>query len=777
VRGLGERYSSALLNGSPLPSPEPLQRVVPLDLFPSSILANVLVQKTYSANFPGEFGGGVIALTTINVPVRPFLSIGLSTGGNTETTLKDGIGYFGSETDWLGFDDGTRELPDELRLALQTGRRINETNFTSDELRRIGTSFVNAPLNLLQKIEPEPNFGLDVSAGVSADTGLGRFGVVGVIGYDNSWSTRTGVQQVGTLDQGQLRPIADYDFTSTQQNVDFNALLGFGLEADDHEIRFTNLFVRSTIKEARIREGVDTLFSSNLVRDDFTEFFVRTLVSHQLTGEHEFGDLSFDWRAAYAKASRDSPYEKRLQFEQSPQDQRFRTDARRNRNQTRFSEIEDQVWSGGFDLGYRFTPRPDVELNVSTGYAYLDNDRNFESREFRFIAEEPLSANQQLQRPDFFFADPNIGPNALQIVETTGQEGAAAFDAQLEVHAAYVQGDLELGENIRASAGVRYEDGEQIVRPFDLFGGTTPIIGTRQEQQYYLPAATLTYLFADGDMQVRFGASKTIARPQFRELAPSQFIDVDTDRVFFGNPFLRDSELTNYDARYEWYFGARQFLTAGLFFKTIDSPVEQILNVQGGEVQTTFLNAPKADLYGAEVEVRKYFELPRTLLLIGSKRFLVGANYTFTRSELKVEDGDVVFPFSRGGEGVAATDFFIDGQSLQGQSDHLANLQLGLEDRETGSQATLLLNYASERVSARGGALPDALQDPGVQLDLNVRKAFKVMGREFTLGFEARNLLDEDSEEFQELGGDRIDLNRFDLGRSFSISFGATFGG
>ncbi|MBW3618039.1 MAG: trypsin-like peptidase domain-containing protein, partial [Proteobacteria bacterium] len=471
VRGLGERYSSALLNGSPLPSPEPLQRVVPLDLFPSSILANVLVQKTYSPQFSGEFGGGVIALTTTSVPTRPFLSMGVSIGGNTETTGKEGLGYYGGDYDWTGFDDGTRDQPDELKLAQRTGQRINSSNFSSAELATIGRSFVNAPLNLLQKIKVDPNLGFDLSAGTSADLGWGRAGVVAVLGYDNGWQTRRGVQQEGTLDQGRLLPITDYDFTSTQNNVDVNALLGFGLEWGEHELRFTNLFVRSTQKEARIRQGVDSRFSSDVIRDDFTEWFARTLVNHQLTGEHRLGELDLGWRAAYAKASRDSPYEKRIRFELDPSDNRFRTDARRQQNRTRFSEIEDQVLSAGLDASYPLEFAGDREVTLSTGYAYLDNDRNFELRDFRFEAPTGLTRNQQLQRPDFFFSDFNLGPNGLQLVETTGSEGAAAYDAELEVHAVYGAAEIELGEALRGSVGLRLEDGRQSVRPFDLFGG------------------------------------------------------------------------------------------------------------------------------------------------------------------------------------------------------------------------------------------------------------------------------------------------------------------
>ena len=121
VRGLGERYSSALLNGGALPSPEPLQRVVPLDLFPASILNRVSVQKTYSAEYPAEFGGGVVDLETVAVPREGFLSVGISTGGNSETTFKKGFTHYGSDTEVFGYDDGTRDVPDALKAAIATG--------------------------------------------------------------------------------------------------------------------------------------------------------------------------------------------------------------------------------------------------------------------------------------------------------------------------------------------------------------------------------------------------------------------------------------------------------------------------------------------------------------------------------------------------------------------------------------------------------------------------------------------------------------------------------
>jgi outer membrane receptor protein involved in Fe transport len=106
-------------------------------------------------------------------------------------------------------------------------------------------------------------------------------------------------------------------------------------------------------------------------------------------------------------------------------------------------------------------------------------------------------------------------------------------------------------------------------------------------------------------MQLRLHASKTIARPQFRELAPQQYSDPETDRTFFGNQFLTDSELLNAEARYEWYFARDQRLSLAGFYKKIDRPIEAVAFQQGGTFFTTFANAPEATLYGAELELQK----------------------------------------------------------------------------------------------------------------------------------------------------------------------------
>ena len=775
VRGLGERYSSAMLNGSPLPSPEPLQRVVPLDLFPSNILAGVTVQKTYSVSYPGEFGGGVIDLRTVGTPNEPFFTLKFSAGANTETTGQESLFYYGSRTDFTGFDDGTRDVPTQLGGAFASGNRIVAgPNFSDTTLRQIGQSLVNAPLRLLQRDDTPGNFGFEATAGTSTETGIGTLGGLFVVGYDNSWKTRQGVQQEGRLDAGVLEPYADYQFESNQNDINLNGLAALSLEDETNEIKWTNLYVRSTTKEARIRAGFNDL-AGNVVRDDYSEWFVRQLYSSQLAGEHEFGaegEWEFSWRAAYAHTSRDAPYETRFGYGQRP-DGTFVHNIQSNR--ISFSELSDDLVSGGADVKYTL-PLSDLrELVFSAGVATFDNDRTSEQRSLRFTAPGGLTSEQVESRVDYLFSDFNIGP-VLQLEEVTGSNGAAAFDGNLQVDAAYVQVDGEVMPLVNLTLGVRYEDGVQTVTPRDLFGGSTGFVPTKIEEQYVLPAGTVTWNFAE-DMQLRAGASKTIGRPQFRELAPQQYTDTESDRTFIGNPYLVDTEITNYDIRYEWYFARDQYFTAGLFYKELEKPIESSVVDQGASISQTFLNAPSATVQGFEVEAKKFFEFPENgMSFIASKRWLVQANYTFSDSEVTVEAGDTVISQNSLGVAQPASFYIVDGSRLQGQSEHVANLQFGWEDDVDQSQATIIVNYVSERSSARGRpGEPDLIQDPGDFVDFVYRQDFTAMGRDLGFSLELRNLLGTEFDEFQELNGNKILINNYELGTTGSISLTARF--
>jgi len=785
VRGLGERYSSAILNGSPLPSPEPLQRVVPLDLFPASILSQVMVQKSYSAEFPGEFGGGVIQLSTLNLPDESFLEFGVGIGANMETTLATGYTHDGGEADIFGFDDGTRKIPNQLKEAILASRRVDATldlypQLTNgQELQRIGQSFENAKLNLIQVNDSIPgNLSFDLSGGLRSDFDTFSLGLIGVLGFSNGWETEDGIQQEGRIDGGVLTPKSDYNYTSTDNKVGWDGLFGVGLQfGEDHRIDWTNLWIRRTDKRTYRRFGFDELAGENVL-DERTAWYERTLSSTQLDGKHHFDALELGWRAAYSRTERDAPYERQMRYIFDETIDRYLHDTSRATNRWEFSELLDEMNSAGVYAKYSFPlPIPDVrDMELSAGIDWFDNTRTATSRAFRFVASDlPLAVQQS--RPDFLFSDFNINPDRLVIRETTGSSGAAAYDAQLEVNAAYIKADFEPIPYFRVAVGGRWEDGTQSVSPRSLFlGEAQPAQPPVREEEYFLPAGTMTWNFAD-DWQLRFGASQTIGRPQFRELAPQQYLDPDSDRLFIGNPFLTDTEMTNFDTRLEHFFGPNQFFTLGAFYKDMDKPIESVVAEQGATIQQTYLNAPKAILFGAEAEIRTVFVEPfPDMFFLGGKDIFLQSNYTWSDSEVQVKAGDVVFPLSGAGAPEPALNYIIDGSRLQGQSEHVFNFQLGWEDPVAQDQATLILTYVSERSSARGRpGEPDFIQEPGTILDFVYRKEFDAYGRPLSLTFKAQNLLDEDYLEHQEFGGGEVIVNQYKLGVAYSLGLSTKF--
>jgi TonB-dependent receptor len=786
VRGLGERYSLALLNGLPIPSPDPLRRVVPLDLFPTSVLASSVVQKSYSVSFPGEFGGGAINLTTRAVPKEPFFTVGGSIGGNTATTGQLGYVYSGGRFDWTGFDDGGRALPAGLQAAQNAGTALAVgQNFSLRQLQDITASLTNAQTNLIFSNNNIPaNWGANIEGGRAFDVGDTRIGFVFAAGFSQNWQTKAGKQQlsggvaIGPGGEQQLNADQDFDFRATEMHSVLNGLFSIGAEFGDHKIRFANVYVNDTIKEARIQAGIDDINvgRDRLLQRNATALFRRQLIDTQLVGEFKFDDLTVDVRGTYANSKRLSPYERFNNYAFSTEFNDFVNDLRSpgQSSLVAFSRLNEDLWGGGLDLGYKIRGGP-FPIRLTAGYAYSDATRLSDRFDYRYQSNAALPGAVTQQRPDFLLSDFNVFTYGI-ILNTTSTV-APRYQAELTTHAGYGQIEIEPADGVQVVAGVRYEDGRQNVTPVDVFNsnpGSAFNLPTDINEDYWLPALTVTWNFAE-DMQLRLAASKTIARPQFRELAPQPYFDTESDRLSFGNQFLTNSELTNIEGRYEWYFGRDQRVAVGGFFKNIDRPIDAIAFVQGGTFQTTFANAPNARLYGAELEVVKYFSLSALGQFFETRRFLASANYTFTNSSIRVRAGDITrFPLS--GEVVPATDIFRNGLPLTGQSDHVANLQLGFQDEDSLSEQTLLINYASNRVAFRGpSGQPDLVEKPGLIVDLIVRQGFKLAGKQLELKLEGRNLTNRAYQEFQTLNNSRIDTNTWVRGRTFQASISATF--
>ena len=778
VRGLGDRYSLALLNGSPLPSPEPLRRAIPLDLFPTNIVASSLVQKTYSPSFTGEFGGGVINLTTLSLPKTPFFSLSAGTGGDTETTRNLAYDYYGSKYDWTGFDQGNRDIPPALAGFFASGARMSSGSVDTGEIAK---ELVNRRNGLVQRVDEAPfNFSANANAGNAWILGNdSRLGLIAAAGYSNDWRTRDIVEQTpGSADLSVIDK--DYQRVATDNRLVGNGMLGLSYEfGEGNKLRWTNFYVHDTLKHTSLargrqnnqRAGADYLEQS-------TGWYERELLSTQLTADFNVDRLSIGARASYSESQRDAPFEigigyQRSNVEADPFGNQFinRLDNGNTGFATAaFSNLNETLKSAGADLTWDFGP----SFKATAGYDYTQTERDSTRREFQIIAPSSFPTAVAALRADYLLGPAVIDAFDISLVETT--ESDPAFAAELLTNAAYLQFQANLGDRWDLSFGARHERGEQSVRPLQVFDTLTNSgASTNLDNDYVLPAATLTWRL-NSDMQVRLNASKTIARPQFRELMFQSYYDPEQNRSFRGNPLLVDSELVNGEARFEWYFAPEERVSLAGFYKKLDKPIEAFTGFNDNTPVTSFANAPEATLYGAELELQKFFPLDTISdgNFFSTRRAVVIGNYTFTDSSITVGENDTVSVYGTATQ--PARNFFVDGSQLTGQSDHLVNLQLGLEQTGKLSQQTILLSYASDRVTSRGAAgLPDIYESPGLRVDVVLRQGMTFFQQDVEAKFEARNLFGKGYKEYQERGGNVVYYNQYDVGTSFVASLSVNF--
>lgn len=800
VRGLNERYTSSTLNGSVIPSPAPLRKVAPLDLFPTSVLESTIVQKTWSPEFSSEFGGGVIDIRTKAVPNENFFEVGGSLGGNEEATFQDAFLHEGGDTDYLGFDDGYRDLPAGFGQVLADGNysslTLAERNSFSRALTEDGDRF------LVQEGFASPNFGIDTTVGrrydVNSDLSVG---FLGALSYSNDWSTKDGVQGIGQAaltagqEPGAVQELSRFDRRATKNTIGLNGLASIGFDIlDNHELKFLAFGTRSTDKETEVAFG-DTNDDDDILRES-QEWIERQLWTTQAQGEHDFPavfNLSVDWRASYSEATRDAPFQSFAEYE--PLNNGFQL---RRGTGIEFSDILDDTTDFGVDLTLPLT-FGDVLVDLKGGYAYVEKDR--ESSNDFFVVQQ-FDLDSRALRIDSAYASLFSDPtNAFQAIRSS--QSPAFYIATQEVDAFYTGVDAQLTPFLRIALGARYEDYIQAIetrQAENTFGIITPPL----EDDQVLPAATLTWNFAD-NLQLRMGYSETVNRPQFREVGPSRFTNTDTNEQFTGNPFLKSTDITNYDARLEWYFGRDQFVTFGVFKKELIRPIEAY-NIGSGESRlVTFVNIEAADIEGLEAEWQQTIPVNDYLNwgFLDTKDITVNTNYTYSDSSIEAATPVVFLSQSAGSQLVSqisnlgqTTLFTIEelrarnavetrvadfdpNRRLQGQSEHLFNFQIGYNDYEANSDLNLLLNFQSERIRSVESFTDDSpaiIERPPITLDLVYKRTFDLSnGGSYQFGFKLNNLLGEEYKAFQESGGAEVLVDTYELGRSFSVSVKRTF--
>ncbi|MEM7418021.1 MAG: carboxypeptidase regulatory-like domain-containing protein [Gemmatimonadota bacterium] len=757
VRGLGERYSATTLNGAPLASPEPDKKVIPLDVIPSALLQSIVTSKSYSPDQPGDYAGGLVQLQTRDFPSNRILNVSFSSGWNSEASFQTGIGYAGGGTDFLGFDNGLRNLP----ALIPTDMQVSRANFSGEALRNIGRAFQGdwgpTPKDL------PLNGGFGFSFGDDYDLFEDqRLGFIASVNYSSDQSLRTNMIERVFAASGVDDPEVDY-----RGNVADHAVSLGGLANITYQLNGQNQFKLATVYNHLSNNVSRELTGFNL--DSNTnqwntrlQFLEQTLLNTQLEGEHQIGALgntTFEWRGALTSASRYEPSTREALYQEFGGD--FIWDDFIQSGSVFHQDMSDNGWNGGATMKVPFTVG-DAPATFSFGGSTDRKDRDAYTRRFRFRPQPGgmIDSDVRTMHPnDLFGGDTYITQDGFEIQEATFRTDN--YDATQNIDAGFAMIDLQVVDGFRISGGARVERSLQEVSPRDLWdvGGLDPVEGARLQTTDVLPALNATVALGE-TMNLRASASQTLARAQLRELAPFSFADYAGGFLVIGNPALDRTRIQNYDLRYEWFGGPQTVFATSVFYKDFKDPIE-VSVLPSSELLKTWVNAEGATNYGVEVEFRSSF----ASLSEGLADLSFNGNVTYVQSEVTIgEEIDVYLP------GTGLTQLAVVGQerALQGQSPYVLNLGLTWAPLG-GATATVLFNRFGERIDAVGGqATPEILEAARSQLDA----VFEVPMRGGWKAKVSASRLLGNVVNFTQGGGL---LRSYDLGRSVSLglSWGA----
>ena len=758
VRGLGERYSNTLLNNVEIPSPEPNRRVVPMDIFPASLLASLQTVKTFSPDQPGGFAGGSVQVFTKDFPEELTMSLSMSSGFNTQATGADGLTYPGGSLDFLGFDDGSRALPSIVQnqaadLPIRERGRFTALGFTPAEIQAFGQSFANvwSP----ERRQVPVNQGYKFSLGNSNKIfGNKAFGYLGVISYGNSHSYGTQVRNAFRLGLNEtLSPVTSYDVERSGNEVDWGSVLNTSLRfSPEHLLSIKTLFTHTAEDETRTWEGFNADRNTDM-RSTRLRYVERQLFSGQVAGTHDFNfgepalqaieedppppDVSMEWRLTYSRASRDEPDTRENIYE--------------DRGDGTFT-FRDVTHSGSrffFDLeDDEYNARADWKIPLGTqglfkfGGLLRDRSRTFDVRRFRFLPADQVDTTVNLSAPpETLFQIQNIAPRVFELREST--RSTDNYLADHNIYASYLMLDLPITTKWQVMTGVRLESSDQTVTTYDPFAASRKEIEANLETLDWLPGLNVTYRLTER-MNLRLAASRTITRPDFRELAPFEFTDFVGGRTILGNPDLERTQIDNFDFRWETFPQIGGILAVSAFYKRFQKPIEQIVQPQA-EVRITYENAEGANNYGLELEARQNLGVLTEAL----RKFSINTNAALISSQ-------VVLPEDIGIQTSSE-------RPLQGQCPYIVNVSVGFEDPNWGISSAIAYNIFGRRLSEVGNhGVPDVYEQPRGQLDVSFSRT---VANYFKFSVSAKNLLDP---YVHYKIGDATYLE-YKLGRSFSF--------
>lgn len=763
VRGLSDRYNAAMLNGIPLSSTEPDRKTFAFDMIPSAMIDNIIINKAFTPENPGEWGGGLVQVNTKDIPTKNFFNIQIGVGINTQVVGNDFYSYEGGKLDFLGLDDGKRSLPSSY---------ITKSVFDASsqaEKNRIGLEMNNQWT--AQRIATPINNSFQASGGFA-----GKFlkkNIGGVFGLTYSRTARFLQLTNNQFNFGSSSTASlDYSFNDNKYNQEvlWGALGNISLQLNNNnKISYKTIFNVNSSDYATLRNGIENFGTTPLdsVRGTELQFQQNIFWSNQIIGEHNLNikkkAYKLKWFGAMNILDAYQPDQRRIFYRKSntipgASYEMLISDVLSQRSGNRFNQnLNEYIYTAGGDITRSFKLFNNSQT-VKAGYLFQVRDRLFDAKPFSIglVGNNPTLIKQT---PEQAFVAANFS--------ASGENGKLYFDAirgnrfrylaNSILNAAFIQFDNQFADKWRVLWGARLEDFDQLVG--SVYKNDPRHTYSRVRD--ILPGANITYKL-NNKTNIRLSASQTVVRPEFRELATFEFYDFELNAAVQGTPTLKRTKITNLDLRYELYPAAGEVFNVGFFYKNFSNPIEQVYIVQAGGASTfLFTNPQAANAYGAEVELRKKLDF------IGLNNLTFQTNLSYIYSRIKDDNLEAAG--------------LLRNRPMQGQSPYVLNAGLLYDVEKHGLNITLLFNQVGQRIFLVGNDIvPDIWEAPRPLFDLQVSK--KLMKSKGEIRLNVQDILNQRLYFYQNLNDNKtrqagVDVDRFSrrFGTNINLTFGYSF--
>lgn len=723
IRGLADRYNTAMANGLPIPTAEPDRKAFSFDIFPSFLIDNLMISKTATPELPGDFAGGVIQLSTKDIPEEGFFSVQVSQGYNSLSTFQKSLSGPKGKTDWLGMDDGSRNLSSDF----PTQDEINNPPNPGDENYQVAKELPN-DWGISTKKSTPTNSGLQFAGGTNLFEN--RLGIMAALTYNSTYKANQLQRQDFDSDTTRLFLTRDVQY---ENQILWGGLLNIAYKlTPNHKISVKSFYNVIGANGVTDREG--TNFSlDRYEKANSIEFQSTRLLSSQLQGDHylpKFGKIKINWAGSYNQTKKDVPAQRRMFSVKNltplgtVADTTFIAfvpfgSAQPLYGGRFYADLTEEMMAGSLGISIPFN-LVKATSSVKAGGFFQGREREFDARVMGFrVSDFQKFDNSYLFLPqEEIFSPDHMGVNGFELNEISSPSDN--YNAGSNLIAGYAMADLNIYK-FRAIFGARAEQFQ-----LDLFsrkfGGDTISLDTTYLD--ILPSVNLIYSITP-KVNVKAAYFQTVSRPEFRELAPFMYLDFATFSAATGTDTLLRTQIQNFDFRVDYFPGMNQMIGVGAFYKEFTNPIEATMSSSGfGSRFKSYQNVPKAVSYGLEFEFRTKLGYLDSLIgrkIFGNITWFSNASYIFSEVDLS---------------NVATLDTSQKTRSMQGQSPYLINTGISYLADKPGLNISLLYNVIGRRISDVGmNGYLDIFEAPRNVLDFQVAKRFMKNGEfKFTLG-------------------------------------------